>query len=52
MQKVAFLASFLAVFLTADNQLFDGVITRYSWDVASEAAHDAQLKIATWVRRH
>lgn len=52
MQRIAFLASFFAVFLTLDNHLYDGAITRYAWHVVNGAANDAEAKISGWARRN
>lgn len=55
MTKLAFLASFLAAFVTMDEQLFDGAATRWTWDVLSVTSQAAEKQVLHWVhygRRH
>ncbi|MCC3246580.1 hypothetical protein LG047_14860 [Methylocystis sp. WRRC1] len=55
MSKLAFLASFLAAFITMDEQFFGGETTRAVWYGVSDAAHAAEKQIHRWthpVGRH
>ena len=42
MSKIAFLASFLASYMTMDSYFFDGSTTRFVWRVFSEVANATQ----------
>lgn len=50
MSKVAFLASFLAAFITMDGQFFDGATTRAVWRDVGDAARAAEAQIVRWTR--
>jgi hypothetical protein len=52
MSKVAFLASFLAAFITMDAQLFHGDTTRMVWDEIIDVSHAAQSRIVQWTQSH
>ncbi len=50
MSKAAFLASFLATFMTMDTYFFDGSTTRFVWREVGDAANAAQARIIRWTR--
>jgi hypothetical protein len=50
MWKISFVASFLAAFLTMDDQLFDGATTRFAWRELNEAASATQAQVRRWAR--
>jgi hypothetical protein len=48
MPKLAFLASFLAAFITMDAQLFHGETTRAAWNGMIAVSQAAQAQVAQW----
>lgn len=50
MSKIAFIASFLAAFITMDEQFFNGDTTRAAWRGINYTAQAAQTQIERWVR--
>ena len=55
MQKLAFIASFLAAFITMDEQFFNGDTTRAVWYSVNHSAQAAQKQVYRWthpVGRH
>lgn len=48
MSKVAFLASFLATFMTMDAYWLDGSATRFVWRETGDVAKAAQISIMRW----
>ena len=50
MSKLAFVASFLAAFITMDEQFFDGATTREVWSAIMQASHSAETQLRHWTR--
>jgi len=50
MSKLAFLASFLAAFITMDEQFFRGDTTRAVWRGVNYTAQAAQIQVQHWTR--
>ena len=48
MQKLAFIASFCAAFITMDAQFFHGDTTRMVWNSVNYSAHAAQTQVYYW----
>ncbi len=48
MSKIAFLASFLAAFITMDAEIFGGEHTRAVWRAANDTASAADAQLARW----
>lgn len=51
MQKLAFIASFLAAFITMDGQFFHGDTTRTVWNSVNYSAQAAQKQVYHWTHR-
>lgn len=49
MQKLALVASFLAAFITMDEQFFDGSTTREVWYMLTQASHATELQVRQWM---
>jgi len=50
MSKLAFVASFLAAFITMDEQFFGGETTRAVWFGVSDATNVVEKQIHQWTR--
>lgn len=50
MKKLAFLASFLAAFITLDEQFLDGATTRMVWSDLGDVAHSVDRQVNRLMR--
>lgn len=50
MQRLAFVASFLAAFITLDLQFFDGGTTREGWHMMMQASQATEMHFRQWMR--
>jgi hypothetical protein len=50
MSKLAFVASFLAAFITMDEQFFGGATTREAWYMITQASQAAEMQVRHWIR--
>lgn len=50
MSKLGFIASFLAAFITMDEQFFDGATTRAVWYSLVQTSHTAEAQLHQWSR--